>query len=64
MKQGNAAEAKYGNGVCSGHINLQIKAPSFNPQSQSCIQKWKKVEKMEWFLQEVHQWKQEWENNS
>lgn len=45
MKQGNVAEAKYGNGVCSGHINLQIKAPSFNPQSQSCIQKWKKVEK-------------------
>lgn len=45
MKQGNAAEAKYGNGVCSGHIILQIKAPSFNPQSQSCIQKWKKVEK-------------------
>lgn len=28
MKQGNSAEAKYGNGVWSGHIILQIKAPS------------------------------------
>lgn len=45
MKQGNASEAKYGNGACSGHINLQIKVPSFNPQRQSYIQKWKRVEK-------------------